>query len=95
VVTTLPPQPTVVTTLPPQPTVVTTTADTANAWQTDSRCTTEDMTLQEVKWMDEGVIADNARNESSEFVLEQIQTAQAGGGSCDEVLARFLALMGA
>jgi hypothetical protein len=60
-------------------------------YRDDSRCSDEAMLTQEVKWMDDGTIPDNAENESSLEVVQKLDDAKAAGGTCDEVLDRFLA----
>jgi hypothetical protein len=67
--------------------------DPPHSWQDDARCSTDQMLVQEVRWMDAGVIPDNAQNESSKHVLNAVDDARAGGGTCDEVLARFQQLL--
>lgn len=60
------------------------------SWKSDPSCSLTSLLVTEVKWMDDGTIPDNAKNESSAHVLAVIRDAQRAGGSCDDVIERML-----
>lgn len=75
---------------PPAPS----TSHQSNAsWKHDPRCSLEKLLVTEVALMDDGLIPDNARNESSAHVLSVITRAERSGGSCDAVRQRMRTLL--
>jgi hypothetical protein len=65
------------------------TTQTAAGWKHDPRCTLTKLLTTEIAWMDDGIIPDNAKNESSAHVLATVTSAEKQGGSCDDVRTRL------
>lgn len=65
----------------------------AASWRNDPRCRLDKLMVTEVALMDDGLIPDNARNESSAHVLAVISRAERLGGSCDAVRQRMRTLL--
>lgn len=71
-----------------------TTASAPASWRNDPRCSLEKLLVTEVALMDDGLIPDNAQNESSSHVLAVVKKAERAGGDCDAVRQRMRVLLG-
>jgi hypothetical protein len=79
--------------LNPPPTHTAVQTSQTPGWKHDPRCRLDKLMVTEVALMDDGLIPDNARNESSAHVLAVISRAERPGGSCDAVRQRMRTLL--